>query len=170
MDARSWDRKLGKWDSKDGVKMPFELCVLGIVGETAELAEAMDEGNDKVLLEAGDALWYVRACCKRLHISYDRLLDVALEDGPERVWGSDEEGAQLLQLVGRFSDVVKKHAWHGKPVHKSAWVSLLAPLVSRVYSIADEFGGWDEGQIYEANIAKLAARYPNGFVEGGGVR
>ncbi len=170
MDAASWDRRLAKWDRKDGKQMPLELVVLGVCGEGAELIDAMSDDNYQVLMEAGDLLWYVRTCCRRLHISFPRLFMLAQQTYTSDCGTQNEEADVMLQMTGRFADVVKKHAWHGKPVNKAAWIGLLLPIVCRTLAISDASGGWTHERIFKANHDKLRARYPKGFVEGGGVR
>lgn len=172
MDCASWDRKLRKWDSKGNTVMPLGLVTLGVVGETAELIEATDKDNEEVLKEAGDVLWYIRAACKRLRINFASFYQYACETGDEEFsfLSREDESETLLQRVGLLSDLVKKHEWHGKHVAKTEWIELLARITRRVHVIAEEFGGWDDDQIFSANIDKLQKRYPGGFVEGGGIR
>ncbi len=173
MDAASWNKKLAKWDSKGGTVMPLELVLLGIVGETAELIEAVDnDDNEEVCKEAGDVLWYIRAACKRRNLSFPSVYAYACEtdDGNGRYWDPTTEGTLLLKMVGKLCDDMKKNLWHGKTLTKVEFIELLAPILRRVTALADEFGGWDDDQIFSANIEKLQKRYPNGFVEGGGIR
>jgi NTP pyrophosphatase (non-canonical NTP hydrolase) len=72
------------------------------------------------------------------------------------------EGGEVVELV-------KKHRYHGKPLDRAALCAELGDLLWYVAEMASAAGLDLEG-IAGENIAKLRARYPDGFEEGGGVR
>lgn len=81
----------------------------------------------------------------------------------------------LCGETGEFADIVKKHTEHGVNVLKNgkivrdAMIEELGDVLYYLAVIAD-FIDVDLDTVAGINIAKLAARYPDGFRLGGGVR
>lgn len=70
---------------------------------------------------------------------------------------------------GEFLEMVKKHFHHGIPIDHEKARKELGDLLYYVARAADVFH-FNLSEVAAANIAKLKARYPEGFVEGGGKR
>ena len=67
---------------------------------------------------------------------------------------------------GEVADIVKKHLFHGHELDREALEAELGDVCWYVAEAATALG-LELGDVLEANIAKLQARYPEGFdVEG----
>lgn len=71
--------------------------------------------------------------------------------------------------AGEFADMMKKHHFHGVDADRDKVLKELGDVLYYV-TIAGYEHGFDLEQIAVANNRKLAARYPEGFVRGGGNR
>lgn len=150
----------------DGTTLPLEGCVLGLLGEIGEVSELV--GEQKRLLplvsikrlreEVGDVWFYTQATL--LCFAPDSvagLLEIASLRPRLPSW------SRHVQCALALAEVAKKHAWHGKPAVYDVVVGILADFVGPPDT------AWIRSCM-EDNIAKLEARYPGGFVEGGGIR
>jgi NTP pyrophosphatase (non-canonical NTP hydrolase) len=68
----------------------------------------------------------------------------------------------LAGEAGEFVDLVKKHLYHGHPLDKEKAKKELGDVLWYVAFAAYALD-LDLSTVGEANIAKLKARYPNGF-------
>lgn len=95
---------------------------------------------------------------------YQQLaLRTANKDLDER--GKIANGALgLAGEAGEAADLAKKHLFHGHPLDRDKLRSELGDVLWYVATLADAVG-LELGDIAEANIAKLRARYPEGFSE-----
>ena len=75
----------------------------------------------------------------------------------------------LLGESGEVAEIIKKSEYHGKPYTQDKMKDELGDVLWYLTALASDHGLTLEG-IAEHNVAKLAARYPNGFVKGGGIR
>lgn len=75
----------------------------------------------------------------------------------------------LCGEAGEFAEHVKKVMFMGKELDRTHLVKELGDVMWYV-ALACEVLGVDLQDVADLNIAKLAARYPNGFVVGGGNR
>lgn len=75
----------------------------------------------------------------------------------------------LAGETGEFVELVKKHFFHGKPLDREAAKKEIGDVLWYL-ALAAEGLELELADIAEANIAKLQARYPDGFVHGGGNR
>lgn len=71
--------------------------------------------------------------------------------------------------AGEVVEAVKKQLFHGKPRDPAKIADELGDLLWGVAYAAAQ-AGYTLEQIANLNVHKLAARYPEGFVDGGGVR
>jgi len=70
---------------------------------------------------------------------------------------------------GEVVELIKKHLYHGKPLDLCDLEKELGDVLYYVQAMCNLFGLEFEGCM-DFNVLKLQERYPNGFVEGGGVR
>lgn len=170
MDAKTYEASIAHLMYKDGEPIPLDVCMLGLCGESGELIEENDklvEDFDftKFQLEVGDVMWYVAATCSKLGRGFHKLKTT---DKPL----PNSHAACITQLavnVAKAADMIKKHMWHGKVLDEEALCEKLVLVMEAVYVMCDRRGTTLE-QAAQANVDKLRARYPLGFVEGGGVR
>ena len=71
--------------------------------------------------------------------------------------------------AGEFADYVKKMCFHRKDVSPETLILELGDVLWGIAFAADALG-YDLQAVGTANLEKLKARYPNGFVDGGGIR
>lgn len=87
--------------------------------------------------------------------------------------GHDEEltnyGLGVAGEAGEVVELVKKHVFHGKPMGVDALEKELGDVLYYVSALATT-AGISLTTVAENNVAKLLARYPDGFVVGGGNR
>jgi NTP pyrophosphatase (non-canonical NTP hydrolase) len=70
----------------------------------------------------------------------------------------------LCGEAGEVADVIKKQMFHGHPIDKAAMMKELGDVRWYLEYLADCYG-LTMREIEEANMAKLAKRYPEGFSE-----
>jgi NTP pyrophosphatase (non-canonical NTP hydrolase) len=105
----------------------------------------------------------------------ERLGFDSFQSGALRTWNQCDTERQVnaaLGLAGECGEcveLIKKHRFHGKPYHPDALAAELGDVLFYLAVCAHE-AGLSLADIAEANHAKLAARYPDGFRPGGGVR
>lgn len=91
---------------------------------------------------------------------------------PQPIPQSLDRAVMALGLAGEAGEVaelLKKNLGHGKPLAMDALTSELGDCLWYLAAIATQHGlTLDEVAAY--NVAKLRARYPAGFREGGGNR
>lgn len=75
----------------------------------------------------------------------------------------------LAGEVGELVDYLKKHLYHGYPLDRDKVKSESGDVLWYLSSLCS-LAGLSLGEVAEANVKKLEERYPEGFVEGGGVR
>jgi NTP pyrophosphatase (non-canonical NTP hydrolase) len=80
---------------------------------------------------------------------------------------SDREALSMTALglsgeSGECADYVKKHLYHGHPLDRDKVVKELGDVLWYVAIMAKEVGV-ELSEVAEKNIAKLQARYPEGF-------
>ena len=71
--------------------------------------------------------------------------------------------------AGEYCELIKKSEFHGKMLNKDHAKKELGDILYYVAAAATNLG-IDLSSVAQANVDKLRARYPNGFVEGGGNR
>jgi NTP pyrophosphatase (non-canonical NTP hydrolase) len=91
-----------------------------------------------------------------------------------RAYDGDPQQLLILALgltgeAGEVADIVKKWAGHGVPIPTEEMLKELGDVLWYVSEIARYFG-WPLSAVATQNVLKLRARYPDGFVEGGGNR
>ena len=146
---------------KNGVPMPIEYIALGLSGEYGELEDAIEDNgngdatNEDVLKEIGDVLWYLSA------------MFITIKN--ERRDYSSGKPASAAGSVSQICDHVKKYKWHGKDLDYGLVQSRLDILLLVLCTATRSFG-WTIDEVMQSNMDKLKSRYPQGFIEGGGIR
>ena len=75
----------------------------------------------------------------------------------------------LAGEAGEVVELIKKARFHGKPYDRATMCRELGDVLWYLNQMAFAHD-LTLGEIADANVAKLCARYPDGFVKGGGVR
>lgn len=71
--------------------------------------------------------------------------------------------------AGEVAEIIKKYAFHGKDIDVVKFIDEMGDLRYYYTRLLDLFGVSD-ADVKRWNHDKLAKRYPEGFVEGGGIR
>jgi NTP pyrophosphatase (non-canonical NTP hydrolase) len=133
----------------------YEL--VGLFGELGELVDLLKKDlwhgvkakPERVLEEVGDVLWHIAVVCRKYGVEIEKLMDFDL--------GRDARG-EVLYLIGWSCIVLADDVVRST---RSIPPALSAILKRYGYTLEDAM---------QANIDKLQRRYPEGFVEGGGLR
>jgi NTP pyrophosphatase (non-canonical NTP hydrolase) len=99
------------------------------------------------------------------------------QQGVLSTWNSTQsEASRITNAIfglcgesGELADLVKKDMFHGVPADRDKILKELGDILYYVTVTGYEFG-FNLEHIAITNNAKLAARYPQGFVKGGGIR
>lgn len=75
----------------------------------------------------------------------------------------------LCGEVGETAELIKKDIYHSKPYEREKMKSELGDVLWYLTALAQD-NDLTLSEIAQGNAEKLAARYPNGFVKGGGIR
>lgn len=147
---RTWQDDMSQWEQ-------LSNAALGLVGEVAEYEHSRTIG------ELGDVAYYA--------YTLSRLM------GHEPRALSFIDKRPMLTTAALIAECIKKIAYHDLDQMAQSYTTedLNIYLDSIMHAIKSrcvcEFTGRDFfGEVLAANIAKLRARYPDGFVSGGGVR
>lgn len=176
---------------KSGNRIPNTIAALGLAGEAGEVTavfeefaallpditpEQIEDYKNKLTLELGDTLWYVAAILDSFGLDCSDIDDLladheSIESLVEQLQGFNPARltASLSMHAGAACDLIKKAEWHGKTLDLDSLVASLANMAVVIGELGNR-NGVGMGEICQANVDKLSKRYPNGFVEGGGVR
>lgn len=135
------------WKAQEFAKpnAPIEFYALGLLGEESEYQSCDKEENEN---EAGDVLWYLAGICASL--------------GFPREDQVRELESIHVYLPHEVSEPIKKCVYHNRPME-------LDKLRRHIGAMLMHFAGTYPDAMRK-NIEKLSARYPQGYVDGGGVR
>lgn len=147
-----------------GEKVETAVKALGLVGELVELGAVPPHDLEGVLKEAGDVIWYASTFAARLGLDGAALGVVALDDFTEHPYEFDgmtppEVLSTAFEAAGKLAELVKKYLDRDKPIDTiAARVEL-----RKVFVAVRHFVPFYLSHVAEANVAKLKARYPNGW-------
>lgn len=85
------------------------------------------------------------------------------------VFEKHPEAADLLKHAARIAEMVKKEVYHKKPFAREKLKDELGDVLWYHSALASDYDLTLQ-EIGQHNIEKLIARYPEGFVHGGGIR
>lgn len=140
--------------------LDFAHAALGMVDEAYELYLATSEEN--ALEELGDLCWFIALA--------GRALDVHpfhLEAGLHSASKDNGTLGAMVEFLGEHAAYIAGPAkkWLVAGKHPGEGIAnRLARMVYLVRSIAEMYG-WTLEHVQEANIRKLATRYPEGFTD-----
>jgi len=146
-DLRSLHASLDAASTTDPRTLPLLMAAVGLTGECAEWAIG---GHDPS--EAGDVLWYAAAICTALGID---MADVLVDTAEPLRTGANEG---ILTVACIIVEQAKKAAFHGKEINENMIGACLVGVLATLRTVHG-----DLGPIMAANVAKLQARWPDGF-------
>lgn len=167
----------------------FELlnAALGVAGETGEILEDVegtllhDDEDFRARLrgEIGDVLYYIARVAEHWTQNdgartFGELMATADETARAHYESDPAVNIEALAIDLSFSgakvaELTKKMVFHSKPIPEDALNALVFDVCYDIATFA-LVAGTTLQAIAEANLAKLAARYPQGFTAGGGIR
>lgn len=151
----------------DGTRNPLYVLGLGYGGEFGEVAEHVlqwgTSGFDahQLKLELGDLLWYIMVTDSYYELSLETYGDPG--GGADLTEHPSRHALKLAVCLGNAQDHIKKHLWHEKELSKGVLRIWLGASVTYLWAIGHRCGGFSLSDIAEANVAKLRARWPQGF-------
>lgn len=128
---------------------------LGLAGESIEFLDA--HNRQERLKESGDICWYMAAICHATNTPFAPLW----ENPHDPVcFGHLAFGLRIVKPAGFVAESLKKHLYHGHAIP-----DLQIPLRTLAHLL--HWQAIDDGstiaEVMAMNVAKLEARYPNGF-------
>lgn len=135
---------------------------VGLAGEVGELTKLSDnysnDSKDLVIKEMGDIFWYMSALCTKLEIPFEKVINVK----PNELARINFISTANAIASGDILDYVKKGVFHDHGIEPLYLVEKLKELMAVLLGICKSIG-IDPQDVITINIAKLKARYPNGF-------
>lgn len=71
-------------------------------------------------------------------------------------------GMGIAEEAGEVAGLIKKHLWHGHELDRTKVIKELGDVLWYLAYLANKIGS-SLDEVAEANLNKLALRYPNGF-------
>jgi len=134
---------------------------MGLAGEAAEVLELVcneiDDG-DKLTKEFGDLAWYVAETATIIEVSLGDLPKPTLMFPATTLIGA----VDLMVRAGKLTDYLKKVVGHGHAVDVARVSTGLAEVLVALTHLTER-AGLDFASVLDQNVAKLKARYPEGF-------
>lgn len=143
---------------QDDLSQREQLCnaTLGLVGEVGEFE------RDRVMSELGDVAYYTYTLSRLLGQEISRV---------------SKSSRTMGQIAASIAEDIKKLAFHSPGQRRK--LEIMLSLEDDLDDMAHEIrksaicratGRNFFGEVLDANIHKLRARYPDGFTAGGGIR
>jgi NTP pyrophosphatase (non-canonical NTP hydrolase) len=163
-------RTAGQFENENDAYVNWAL---GLAGEAGEVLELLEHGHfksndhdkgltslvptDKLIKEVGDVLWYTALFCEQTGFDLGDILQ------PMMVVVIGRDPAVALTIAScNLADYIKKVACHGHDLDKEKAKKLVAEVYGYTHMLCDKHD-LVVSEVMEANIAKLKARYPDGF-------
>jgi NTP pyrophosphatase (non-canonical NTP hydrolase) len=168
MNFNEYTRLAAKTANEDlSYEIKLASAALGLSGEMAELGRELEIGDREVQLEEiGDVFWYVARLTDLLDIEASLSFISIISTKLTVDWAMSRNlmGGLLLHSQGHIADAIKKYLAHGHELDRDNIASALSFIFVALARIAENLDSSIE-QVAAANIAKLQARYPDGFSE-----
>ena len=123
----------------------FVNCALGLAGEVAEIHDTPTSD------EIGDGYWYS-------YVMFNVLDATPREPVPADV---PDPMRAAYRAAGTICELAKKHMFHGRD-----FGAVRGKALDALHAYIDALAALDEqapSQTFDQNVAKLKARYPDGF-------
>jgi len=146
-------------------------AALGIVSDMGELATCIYDhtiggaelDRTNFIEECGDILWFANLMADTTKLDLTRAHTLAIEAvGDATPKGANEAQAWVTVTCCEVADLVKAYTIYGKSMPLGKMEFLLGEIILGIEALASPLG-ITLGEILEANIAKLSARYGEKF-------
>ncbi len=130
--------------------------VMGMVTEAGELLGKKDRVN--AIEELGDFTWYLAIASKSVNHNLEDL------PKPTNYQDFDEASKRLSEMSSELLDLIKKAFFYGKEIDYNA----VGMFLSGINSVVEDLiliCKTSRSQVYQINIDKLKARFPDKFTE-----
>lgn len=139
---------------------PIRLAAaaMGLSGEAAEVLAHLNAESNVLIKELGDCMWYVAEVATLTGIDLETL-DAPR---PEASTTHTEDAIALVIQCGAITDFIKKVVGHDHAMDVpriGAGLAEVLPILARLSA----FAGTTLTEVCAKNVAKLKARYPEGF-------
>lgn len=148
---------------------------IGIVTESSELIKAVENQDDvNIGEELGDMIWYLSIFERELDFNIDNAMTFFDKESKLGLdWTQSyrneiqrDTAIKIMVESGNLLDLLKKATFYGRPL-----IKLVLPMTKSLDKIVHEISflffliGKTIENSRRINIAKLSARYPDGFSE-----
>ena len=153
---------------------------LGLAGEAGEVLELLAPFNetgstphptktdtsigipkDKLIKELGDVMWYIALLCEQAGFDLDHIARIFSVNSARSI-DSQAPQVSLVITACKTADYIKKVVCHGHDLDKLTLQRLIWECYGHTLLCCHR-SGVDLVDVMETNIAKLKARYPEGF-------
>ncbi len=160
MDATTYSQLALRTNIDKGFEHGIVHAALGIASEVQEFFEAYnneDLDGTEAVLELGDLTWFINLMCHHCKIDFNSRVAFGLIE-----YGSAQSlYFEMNQCAGSICDLVKKNHAYGRPLDIASIEAAIVRMLQITLTLALDLGVSIE-QVFDANIAKLAARFPDG--------
>jgi NTP pyrophosphatase (non-canonical NTP hydrolase) len=157
----------------EGIDDRLAFCAMEIMSESGEVANLaykhLWQGHEldkhKIMHEIGDVMWGVAAFTDGIGCTLKMPLKRVYTNASLYADSTDRLTRTVLRLgkwVGILTDGVNGYLVHGSPQDVRQFNPVLELIFEQLCALADTLG-FTPQEVMEANIAKLARRYPQGF-------
>jgi NTP pyrophosphatase (non-canonical NTP hydrolase) len=164
MTPNEYQQLAGRTLSDETIKLSqYDLRLLwnaiGVAGECGEVLKLLMFPVDKKkwIGELGDVAWYASACATVLDLAIgDWIISpTSLPDLKYAATGLARTGAEIVEMT-------KKQVFHKHGIEKDKWAAKLIQLFGHLQVCCNALA-ISPSDVFEANIEKLKARYPDGW-------
>lgn len=157
-------RRTAKADHIDPAHEKFNWMI-SAMGEVSELHDAIYQGKSSVIDETGDILWYMANFCHAYFLDYDEIIQRAELFVLDRLMVASKADriVTIYDIVSELARLMKVREFHRrKKIEDEQFASTLVDLHIELCALLEDYEVTLE-QAMQANIDKLAERYPTKF-------
>lgn len=146
-----------------GFEMNVLHCILGMTGELGELDSALlCHGNDEIIKEAGDALWYAAVLGVQVNVSFDDLYMAANAGIDDMTFRYEDNLLTAFRTCSRMIDPIKKTIFYGQAVDSASLIKLAVYYLRSILIFINQHQ-LNLLEICQKNITKLETRFPEKY-------
>lgn len=138
---------------------------LGVSNEMLEVIEAREKGPHAVFDELGDVAWYTAASASL--VFNVETFPLENEPRPSQVFPRPLRSFEnLISAVRSYSEMVKKHVFHGKHFDDLEYMCTLREIWCCLRDVAPKVTSHSLDAVLRHNVEKLRMIWPDGFIKG----